>query len=386
MNKIGMLVKILNCLILFCFLESTKLPFIRAADEAEIVNNECLYAAAQLTRNIEAQYDQSIIKKWGYIDFTGVWVIPPEYEDATLGIGLESTTNGYLYPAKQNGKWGYLNSKNVWIIPPRFEDGNFTLFKNDRAYISTFCGEKTEAYFIDTKGTAVFSVKSNSIIGQFAENKAWSYSPDSPGKIDCIDTNGKQIFTNVTTDNDYTKYRSRSIFSENCLAVKKEGKWGYIDSTGKWIIPPIYEDAYPFSEGYAIVSKNKKYGYVDTNGNIKIQFQFDSAKPFSENLAFVLNDKQWSIIDKQGMQYTSKTYMTHSVVKDSLEQNWIFHNGLACVSDGAFWGYIDKTGNYIIEPKYTDAYFFDNNQIAYAKIGEMVGYINILGEWVYRWY
>lgn len=79
------------------------------------------------------------------------------------------------------------------------------------------------------------------------------------------------------------------------------------------IIDPQYEDAASFSQDLAAVKKNGKWGYIDTEGNTVIPFQFDYAFPFSEGLAVVgtLGEHPtydgatapvyfWSILDKQG--------------------------------------------------------------------------------------
>ena len=52
--------------------------------------------------------------------------------------------------------------------------------------------------------------------------------------------------------------------------------------------------------------------------------------------------------------------------------------------DGYGWGYIDATGNYVIEPKFNLAYEFQENGLALVNYLEtkMWGYINTSGEYV----
>ena len=45
------------------------------------------------------------------------------------------------------------------------------------------------------------------------------------------------------------QYEDADSFNEGLAAVKKDGKWGYIDETGKTVIPFEYDYAFPFSEG-----------------------------------------------------------------------------------------------------------------------------------------
>ena len=97
--------------------------------------------------------------------------------------------------------------------------------------------------------------------------------------------------------------------------AKSDGKYGYIDKTGTYVINPQFEDATHFSEGLAAVKirsgSTGKWGYIDKAGKIVINPQFDDAKDFSE--------------------------------------------GLAAVRIGDNYGYIDKTGTYVINPQFDDA-------------------------------
>ncbi|MCL1835205.1 MAG: WG repeat-containing protein [Oscillospiraceae bacterium] len=53
------------------------------------------------------------------------------------------------------------------------------------------------------------------------------------------------------------------------------------------IIAPQYEDAGRFSEGLAAVKRNGKWGYIDLNNNVVVNFVYDWANPFSEGYAVV---------------------------------------------------------------------------------------------------
>jgi hypothetical protein len=52
--------------------------------------------------------------------------------------------------------------------------------------------------------------------------------------------------------------------------IKWEGKWGYIDKDGKFVIAPQFDSTYRFEAGIAQVSvgtgENEKSGYIDTTG------------------------------------------------------------------------------------------------------------------------
>ncbi|MBP3319638.1 MAG: WG repeat-containing protein, partial [Ruminiclostridium sp.] len=54
------------------------------------------------------------------------------------------------------------------------------------------------------------------------------------------------------------QYEDAQSFSEDLAAVKKNGKWGYINEENKTVIPFQYAYAWPFNEGKAVVCKEVK--------------------------------------------------------------------------------------------------------------------------------
>lgn len=50
------------------------------------------------------------------------------------------------------------------------------------------------------------------------------------------------------------------------LPFKKDGKWGYIDKSGKVVIPLKYDQVYYFHDGEAIVERKGKYSVIDRQG------------------------------------------------------------------------------------------------------------------------
>ena len=65
------------------------------------------------------------------------------------------------------------------------------------------------------------------------------------------------------------QYEAAEPFSEGLAAVKRDGKWGYIDTAGELVIPFRFERAYDFSEGCAVVSPSvaERNVYTLANGS-----------------------------------------------------------------------------------------------------------------------
>ena len=99
-------------------------------------------------------------------------------------------------------------------------------------------------------------------VGPFFEGLAW---------VDLGDTYGFIDKTGVVIPG---KYLGVGNFSEGLAPVAMEkDKWGYIDQTGKEVIPCAYDDVFGFSEGLALAVKDGKGGYIDKTGKEVIPFQ-----------------------------------------------------------------------------------------------------------------
>ena len=53
--------------------------------------------------------------------------------------------------------------------------------------------------------------------------------------------------------------------------IKKDEKWGYIDTHGDLVISCNWDQVYGFSEGLAAVKKGNTWYFIDKAGNIVIQ-------------------------------------------------------------------------------------------------------------------
>jgi len=108
--------------------------------------------------------------------------------------------------------------------------------------------------------------------------------------------------------------------------------------------------------------------------NFGIQSQFDDAQPFSEGLAAVKVGRRWGYINRAGT----------IVINPRFDRVSRFSEGLAAVWAGDIfggkWGYISKSGNYVIQPQFNDAHPFSEG-LAAVNIGKW-GYINHLGQMI----
>ena len=98
----------------------------------------------------------------------------------------------------------------------------------------------------------------------------------------------------------FTRYDFAGDFSEGFAEVKLNGKYGFIDKTGREVIPCKYDDAESFHEGFAAVKLNGKYGFIDKTGREVIPCKYDYTFKFSEGFAAVELNGKYGFIDKKG--------------------------------------------------------------------------------------
>lgn len=88
-------------------------------------------------------------------------------------------------------------------------------------------------------------------------------------------------------------------YSNGILLLEKNGYYGYMDYTGKWITDPIYTYAKPFFEGLAAVGNQGSIGVIDTDGNIVVDMLFDHVSNASGGLISVFDDEcGWFVLNK----------------------------------------------------------------------------------------
>lgn len=152
-------------------------------------------------------------------------------------------------PVKHNGKWGLLSaSGSEWVIPCEY-DGIVT-DSLGRAYYR-------KSVFVRSGGSVKLLVD-----GEFVGE---SYEDARP-------------------------------FVDTMAAVKKNGKWGFIDIRGNIRIECQFDDALSFSGHIAAVKQGENWGYIGLSGDMVIEPVFLEAKSFYGGSAPVRTEDGWQFI------------------------------------------------------------------------------------------
>ena len=265
---------------------------------------------------------------WGFIDKTGKFVIEPMFSSYETLDPTPSFSEG-LAAMKNNKGWGYVDKAGKFVIEPQFEKA--CNFHEGLAAVRNV-GKDGKWGFINKKGHIV-------IEPQF----------DPKYYRDLLDGSDPRC----------------PYFSENLAAMKNRGKWGFIDKTGKFVVEPQFEYVRNFSKGFVSVKKQeRKYVIIDTTGKY-ITEEYNYISDFSDGMALItaFNGKEFicGYIDNVGRVIVEPIF-GHKT------QN--FSDGLAAVNKNGKYGYINKTGQFTIEPQFESAGSFKNGVANVKKDGK----------------
>jgi hypothetical protein len=165
-------------------------------------------------------------------------------------------------------------------------------------------------------------------------------------------------------------------FSDGLAAVRSGWRWYYMDENGEFVIEGSFQEIRPFSEGKAAIRVDGRWGYINTDGNFIINPRFRSASQFSGERAFVrsLDYSEFHYINEFGLKLDALN-MPNDM--DFIEEN-AFDNERALVRDDNLYGYIDPTGNTMIDLQYSEALPFSGN-LAAVLISDRWGFIDSSG-------
>ncbi|HYX30966.1 MAG TPA: WG repeat-containing protein [Pyrinomonadaceae bacterium] len=287
-----------------------------------------------------------------FIDTTGVMFeakfdIIKEFSEGLAAVNIGEKRIPNIGLISDPGKWGYIDKTGKLVIPMKFTHAES--FSEGLAAIS----EGDRGAFIDHEAKTVFEVPLDVTLG-FREGIAGVLYK---GTLAYFDRTGKQISPPL----DYGP--SSHSFSEGLVPVGIKGKTGFMDRTGKIVIAAQFEDAEDFREGLAPVKVRSdettwcpreasgsrkgftmKWGYIDKTGKVVIPPQFESAAPFSEGLAAINQCDEGFFIDKSGKKIMLGDFRYVSPFAAGLSRVDVM------TKDGLRWGLIDKTGKVIWGP------------------------------------
>lgn len=254
-------------------------------------------------------------EKYGVVDYSDKQVLEPKYDE------IKQITGCNLYVVTESGKQKIINKTGKDIVTKGFDeiisisentgDTSGIIFKKSEKYgFMNLSGEilieakydkliqAAQGYLIvkedgkygviDTKenikidykySTITYSKEADIYIAEDEKYNSQIYNTDFEVKLTgmfiTIDTSKDYIKMRISGDYKYYNFKfeeknvSEILTSNTIFLSKQNGKYGFVDKTGKVLVDYQYDDATEQNEcGYAAIKKDGKWGSVDSKGNV----------------------------------------------------------------------------------------------------------------------
>lgn len=252
---------------------------------------------------------QTWVERYGFIDKTGRFVIPPTFEDA---YGF---SNGLAAVEITSGEWGYVDTSGTILLRGYTwahdfdQDGYAIVEKGDTQGVINKQGH----YVIPSQfnaiggGDELYPVRINRLYGlmntqgelvQTYQYENMSYFKDElalaelNSKWGYVDKLGNLVIS-VATDVGFH-------FQDGLAWQQHQGTCYYIDTSGRTrLVMSGLSEVTSFSSGYARGKSGHFYGFFDKTGQIILPFEYRDAVPLSEGIGLVYNGSQWGLFYPQ---------------------------------------------------------------------------------------
>lgn len=279
---------------------------------------------------------------------------------------------------------GFAKNK-TWIC---INENGATVFTIEAIYVSEFRNGLAAVYkntlvnnkwitgngFVDRTGKVVVPCDLDKV-KNFDANVTW-IKRKGESFYRLIDKTGREI----PTDN-YEKVGSFFGDKNPRSAVYKEGKMGFIDESGKLVIPCKYIGSTAFTEGLASVclatSVKGEYGFINPNGEVVIPLKFvqSGTSSFSGGLARASVAGKTVLIDKTG-EIVFKTS------KGNIQGQRFGLISVITKPNRKGWGWVNFKDEFVIDPVYDYAMNFNEDGYAVVEKNGLKGVIDTTGKTV----
>ncbi len=164
-----------------------------------------------------------------------------------------------------------------WVSAYRESDSLAVFcYKNKRGYLSLSTGETVvpaqyDAAWIFSEG-----------LGAVVKNN----------KLGFIDKTGKPVIPFKFTFNNLLSKKIDYVFKNGCCVAESCGKKGLIGHDGNWVLRPEYDYILTREHGFWVVEKNKKYGLLDKHLHFVLPVEYDHITLADDGVVVANNGSQ----------------------------------------------------------------------------------------------
>lgn len=270
-----------------------------------------------------------------------------------------------LYAMPRDGKWGYITRDGSWAIAPRWAQAE--PFQEGRATV-----RNTEKYWgvIDRTGAYVLEPVLQQI-RPFSEGCAAAEYFDEHSRYTFVARDGSFWNYDTLPEGETKGLIGFGDFSEGKAWFQivdfgpEDNEFGWIDTTGKVVIPRQYSGGGNFVSGLVPAAQRGNFwALMDEAGNPRIpdRWRFDKMGPMSEGLVAIRIDvftwyymsAERIAITKIGLKDPDRTRKGAAGEHDIISKAGAFHDGLAAVVPK--WGYLGDERLMFIRPDGSEAF------------------------------
>lgn len=291
-------------------------------------------------------------------------------------------------------KYGYLTKAGQLIVDTRYEHVN--TFSEGLGLIEILgdiesYNGRTGYVFVNQAGQVIINHKPVYECLPFRGNTAFVEVPrqgfwlppyddgrDNGHHTQFYDVNGHTIYGNYLDRQGHLlipwKYDTIAPYMSGYLrAVRKDGKWGFLDSSAVLRLALQYDDidrdSTHFWRGRRRVSINRQFGFIDSrNGRLIIPIQYEDSKPSHTGLVWVRSNQHWGCLNEAGQ------LLIPFIFSDVQP----FEQRVAIVQKGKLWGTVNQSGNPLAPIKYDTIYAFQEGRAAF-RLADKFGFLDLAG-------
>lgn len=306
-------------------------------------------------------------KRYGTIDSNGKILIQPKY--TTL------IPDGSFVRAEQ-----FIDNKKLWVVLDAAGNPKHTkLYDYIGAFNNGFFPVRHKGFWgvIDQNGAekvacvhdSIVQKQDNLIVVKFKRNygiidlnENWIVTPQ-PHPLQII--NAERYLLKTPKTKFLKSIKSEVIyFSDNELEIKNDHLTELLSSGDHWKIgfdgliisrmelPESAEVVFPEKEGLSAIKKDGRYGFIDNRGRLRIANRYESVKSFNENLAAVKIRGRWGFIN----------HSDQLIIQPFYDEVFEFSNGRCVVRQGSLYGVIDPSGKLVLPVRYDSLVLLGGNR------------------------
>ena len=296
----------------------------------------------------------------------------------TIFAQLGQVVNDSYFPVKIKKKWGMINSKGEIAIQPQYDAiGSF------KEYGYAVMQREGRIGLLSQRGKEVIPAKYDDI--KILDSLLFAVLDASDWVV--INIEGKVILKNG--------YEQVQIWKGEFIGFRKNKKWGLADVFGNILSAAKYDAIDLYEEDFFLTTSNEKLGLLSSNGKEILPNESEEIKVYNDNLFFFQKNKRWGAVNRQSQPLIRPSFQSFSTLSDNFikllsnhrvylysvskekmitkgnhDTYYNFYKKYVLAKKNKKLGLVNELGNEILDIKYDEVQFFDDNRFRVKKDGK----------------